>query len=99
MSPSDQPAGTSCPGSSSFSKWSACRRTGSQTTSPPPSWLEETYGSWEAWPWSSTGRRLTGAALEFSRHLDVEEADLLTERVDLYFPRFGFRPARPAPAP
>ena len=38
------------------------------------------------------GRQLTGAALELSRHLDVEEAYLLTERVDLFFPRFGFRP-------
>ena len=38
------------------------------------------------------GRPLTEAAPEFSRHLDVEEAYLLTETADLFFPRFGFRP-------
>ena len=38
------------------------------------------------------GRRLTEAALQLSRHLDVEEAYLLTETADHFFPRFGFRP-------
>lgn len=38
------------------------------------------------------GRRLTGAALELSRALDVEDTYLLTETADLFFPRFGFRP-------
>jgi amino-acid N-acetyltransferase len=38
------------------------------------------------------GWRLTEAALELFRHLDVEEAYLLTETADLFFPRFGFRP-------
>jgi amino-acid N-acetyltransferase len=38
------------------------------------------------------GRRLTEAALELSRHLSVEEAYLLTETADHFFPRFGFRP-------
>jgi amino-acid N-acetyltransferase len=38
------------------------------------------------------GRRLTETALELSRHLDVDEAYLLTETADLFFPRFGFRP-------
>jgi amino-acid N-acetyltransferase len=38
------------------------------------------------------GRRLTEAALDLSRHLGVEEAYLLTETADLFFPHFGFRP-------
>ena len=38
------------------------------------------------------GRRLIETALELSRHLDVDEAYLLTETADLFFPRFGFRP-------
>jgi amino-acid N-acetyltransferase len=47
-----------------------------------------------AWDLRSTGlgRRLTEAALELSRHLGVEEAYLLTETADHFFPRFGFRP-------
>ena len=35
---------------------------------------------------------MTETALELSRHLDVEEAYLLTETADLFFPRLGFRP-------
>jgi amino-acid N-acetyltransferase len=38
------------------------------------------------------GRRLTEAAVNLSRHLDLEEAYLLTETADHFFPRFGFRP-------
>ena len=38
------------------------------------------------------GRRLTETALELSRHLDADEAYLLTETAELFFPRFGFRP-------
>ena len=38
------------------------------------------------------GRRLTETALELSRHLDVDEAYLLTETADHFFPRFGFQP-------
>ena len=37
------------------------------------------------------GRRLTEAAVNLSRHLDLEEAYLLTETADHFFPRFGFR--------
>jgi amino-acid N-acetyltransferase len=47
-----------------------------------------------AWDLRSTGLgwRLTEAALELSRHLGVEEAYLLTETADHFFPRFGFQP-------
>ena len=38
------------------------------------------------------GRRLTETALELSQHLDADEAYLLTETAELFFPRFGFRP-------
>ena len=45
------------------------------------------------------GRRLTEAALDLSRDLGVEEAYLLTETADLFFPRFGFRPIPRAEVP
>ncbi|HEX4992740.1 MAG TPA: arsenic resistance N-acetyltransferase ArsN2 [Rubrobacteraceae bacterium] len=38
------------------------------------------------------GRRLTESAVQISRELGAEEAYLLTETADLYFPRFGFKP-------
>ena len=37
------------------------------------------------------GHRLTEAALQLSRELGAEEAYLLTETAELFFPRFGFR--------
>ena len=41
----------------------------------------------------AAGRQLTeAAALELSRYLGVEEAYLLTETADHFFPRFEFRP-------
>jgi amino-acid N-acetyltransferase len=38
------------------------------------------------------GRRLTESAVQISRALGAEEAYLLTETADHFFPRFGFKP-------